>query len=371
VNSDSKPLTVNPLPGNPGTITGSSSLCQASMNVPYSTSLIPNAVTYSWTVNPTSAGTLTGSTAAVLMNWSALFSGLAQITVKGVNGCGDGTTSAPLNVTVNPKPSVSLSRCIDSVTSTAAKPIALKGGIPLGGNYTGAGVNTAQGILYPNLAGGGSHVLTYTYTNAYGCVSAATSTFLVQNPTPWNCGNLLTDIRDGKQYATVLIGTQCWMAANLDYGRTVTSTFAQRDNCVVEKYCFNDTPANCTSGGGLYQWDEAMVYNSASGIQGLCPPGWHIPTDTEWTLLFSNFINNGFAGSPLKSTGFSGFDALVSGVNFFNRSWNFNNFATLFWTSNAHSPYKAWAHGMNSFNPSVSLYPSARANAFSVRCLKD
>jgi uncharacterized protein (TIGR02145 family) len=371
VNSDSKSLTVNPLPGAPGTITGASTLCQASMSVPYNTSVIANAVSYLWAVNPTAAGTIIGNSSSVLINWSALYSGPAQITVKGVNGCGDGAISVPLNVTLNPKPEVTLSRCIDSVTSTVAKPITLKGGIPLGGNYTGAGVNTAQGILYPSLAGSGSHTLTYTYTNAYGCISAATSTFLIQNPTPWNCGSLLTDIRDSKQYPTILIGTQCWMAANLDYGRAVTSTFVQRDNCVVEKYCFNDTPANCTAGGGLYQWDEAMVYASAPGIQGLCPPGWHIPTDTEWTLLFSNFINNGFAGSPLKATGYSGFDALVTGVSFFNRSWSFNNFASLFWTSTAHSPYKAWAHGMNSFNPSVSLYPAARANAFSIRCLKD
>jgi len=110
---------------------------------------------------------------------------------------------------------------------------------------------------------------------------------------------------------------------------------------------------------------------SLAGLQGLCPPAWHIPTDAEWNQLFAVYITNGFAGSPLKFTGYSGFNALLSGVDFFNINFNFAGFATLMWTSDSHGAYKAWAHGMNSFNPSVSLYPSFRSNAFSVRCIKD
>ena len=54
-----------------------------------------------------------------------------------------------------------------------------------------------------------------------------------------------------------------------------------------------------------------------------------------------------------------------------NREMNWDGFATMFWSSNAHGVYKAWAHGMNSYDPSVSLYPSFRNNAFQVRCVKD
>ncbi len=86
------------------------------------------------------------------------------------------------------------------------------------------------------------------------------------------------------------------------------------------------TQANCTSSGGLYQWDELMKYDNTEASQGYCPPGWHIPTENEWNTLFNFYISNGFAGSPLKYTGFSGFNASLYGVRFKNVSRNFNNF---------------------------------------------
>jgi uncharacterized protein (TIGR02145 family) len=191
------------------------------------------------------------------------------------------------------------------------------------------------------------------------------------NPLPFFCNNNLTDVRDSKQYPTVQIGVQCWMAADLDYGNTVPSSSMQRDNCVVEKYCFNDNPANCATYGGLYQWDELMTFDNTAAVQGLCPPGWHIPTEPEWGALFNFYISNGFAGAALKFTGFSGYNALLNGTSFNNSVWSFSGFATMLWSSTSHGPYKAWAHGMNTFNPSVSFYPSYRDNAFPVRCLKD
>jgi uncharacterized protein (TIGR02145 family) len=159
------------------------------------------------------------------------------------------------------------------------------------------------------------------------------------------------------------------MAENLNYGSAIVSTQYQFDNCIPEKYCYGENPVNCTNYGGLYQWDELMAYNAAPGLQGLCPPGWHVPTEAEWTLLFSNYVNNGFAGSPLKASGYSGFNALIAGVNFFNQDFTFNNFAGMYWSGNSEGPYKAWAHGMNFYDPSVSFYPSSRSNAFFVRCI--
>jgi uncharacterized protein (TIGR02145 family) len=97
-----------------------------------------------------------------------------------------------------------------------------------------------------------------------------------------------------------------------------------------------------------------------------------VPSEAEWTLLFNNYTNNGFAGSALKATGYSGFNALIAGVDFFNRPFSsFGSFAGFYWSSDSHGPSKAWAHGMNSYDPSVSFYPSSRSNAFSVRCVKD
>ena len=271
-------------------------------------------------------------------------------------------------VTVNPLPSVTYTICNDAITTTAAQPFKLKGGLPIGGTYSGTGVNT--GIFYPSF-GIGNHTITYSYINTWGCSSSATQIISVVNPPVFTCDNIMTDIRDNTQYPTVKIGTQCWMSANLNYGTVIASTLMQRDNCVPEKYCFNDNPLNCVSYGGLYQWDELMQYNDAAAEQGFCPPGWHVPTENEWTTLFNFYVSNGFAGSPLKYTGYSGFNAFLSGARFNNENWNFNNFAVMFWSSTSEGTDKAWAHGMNTYNPSVSYYPGSRTHAFNLRCIKD
>jgi uncharacterized protein (TIGR02145 family) len=369
--SISQSITVNPLPDAPGVITGTTSLCQGTSNVIYMVPPITNAVTYTWSVSPPAAGTITGSSNTAAINWAVNFTGPAIIFVMGVNNCGNGPVSPGLTVTINPKPVVTYTLCNDSITTTSAKPFQLKGGIPLGGTYSGTGVNPATGIFNPSAAGPGTRTILYSYSNTYGCSGSASKNIIVVTPASFACGNRLTDVRDNKKYNTVLIGTQCWMAENLNFGQTRTSGIIQRDNCVAEKYCYNDNAANCSTSGGFYQWDEIMQYGEIQGKQGLCPAGWHLPSEAEWNLLFSNYINNGFAGSPLKSTGYSGFNAQLSGIDIFNRSWVFGNFATMFWSSVSDGPYKAWAHGMNFYNPSISFYPSARSNAFSVRCLKD
>ena len=329
--------------------------------------------TYTWTAagsSPAVSGFSNGAgnnISQVLTNTDYFAQTVTYTASPSANGCPG--TSAPVVVTVNPIPLVTFTSCNDAITITTAQPFTLKGGIPLGGTYTGAGVNT--GKFYPALAGPGSHALTYSYTNMFGCTKSSTLNIMVNTPVPFLCGNSLTDVRDSKQYPTVQIGTQCWMAANLNFGQVIASSLFQTDNCTPEKYCYNDNPANCATSGGLYQWDEFMQYVNIQGTQGLCPPGWHIPTEVEWMLLFSNYINNGFAGGPLKSTGYSGFNASLDGTGFMDKGWYFTGFATLFWSSSAHGPWKAWAHGMNIYNPSVSQYPSYRDNAFSVRCLKD
>ena len=268
-------------------------------------------------------------------------------------------------------PFVTFTPCNDTITTLIAQPIKLKGGIPLGGTYSGPGVNPLTGIFTPSVAGIGTKTITYTYTNVMMCSASKTLHIIVDAAPVFTCGNNLTDIRDNKVYPTVQIGSQCWLASNLNYGTVIISTQDQRDNCTWEKYCYSDNPVNCTTFGGLYQWDEIMQYDDTPGDQGFCPPGWHIPTENDWNTLFAVYTNNGFAGSPLKYSGFSGFNALLSGANYFNSSWDFKGFATFFWSSTLHSPTKAWAHGMNDPDPSVSAYPATRVSAFSVRCIQD
>jgi uncharacterized protein (TIGR02145 family) len=255
------------------------------------------------------------------------------------------------------------------ITTTDAQPIKLKGGIPLGGIYSGGGV--FAGMFNPATAGIGNHTITYSYLNTWGCTANATQLITVVNPPAFICDNTMTDIRDNKQYATVKIGGQCWMADNLNYGTFILSAQMQRDNCTPEKYCTSDNPAKCTSNGGLYQWDELMLYDNVAAAQGFCPPAWHVPTENEWTTLFNFYVSNGFAGSPLKTTGFSGFNADLTGTRFNNVNWYFGTFAVMYWSSSQEAPHKAWAHGMNTYNPSVSYYPSLRSHAFNIRCIKD
>jgi len=268
-------------------------------------------------------------------------------------------------------PIVTFTSCFDTITTVNAKPIKLKGGIPLGGTYSGPGVNSLTGVFTPSVAGTGTKTITYTYTNAAMCSANKSIHIIVQAAPGFVCGNSLIDVRDNKAYPTVQIGGQCWMAANLNFGSILASTQDQRDNCVSEKYCYNDNPVNCINQGGLYQWDELMQYDVTPADQGFCPPAWHIPTENDWNTLFANFINNGFAGSPLKYSGYSGFNALLFGARHIDKSWDFQGFATFFWSSTLRSSTQAWAHGMNDPDPSVSVYPASRGNGFSVRCLHD
>jgi len=172
------------------------------------------------------------------------------------------------------------------------------------------------------------------------------------------------------------------MLANLDYGTGMASGGQpQGDNCTPEKYCL-PADATCTSYGGLYQWDELMQYQvPASGqtVQGLCPPEWHIPTQAEWQDLVDGVSSlspgDGLAGSFLKDTiSVHSFHGLPDGLFYMNNTWAFssgNLTGTMFWTATNIGAYMAVARGMNVYNFSTSYYPSLRANAFPVRCVKD
>jgi uncharacterized protein (TIGR02145 family) len=323
---------------------------------------------YQWIVNGINAGTNSTTYSYNPANGDSIrcvmTSNLSCVT-------GSPVSSAKITMTGSLAPGVSFVVCFDTITTVNAKPIKLKGGIPLGGTYSGQGVNSGNGYFNPALAGIGTKIITYSYTNAALC-SAAKSISISDLPSPiLLCGTNLTDPRDNHIYPTVQIGTQCWLASNLDFGTTLSSAQDQRDNCVAEKYCYNDNPINCTNQGGLYQWDELMLFDEIPSTQGFCPPGWYIPTENEWSILFANYINSSFAGSPLKYSGYSGFNALLTGARYINRGWDFQGFATFFWSTTPLGSTKAYAHGMNEIDPGVSIYPASRVNAFSVRCLKD
>ena len=375
----SLPVTVDPLPAAAGNITGPTPVCQNQSGVVYSVPPVTFATSYIWTYSGSGASILNNGASATV-NFSPAATG-GSLTVAGQNACGPGLSSPGFAIQVNPRPDVTLQIC-EVVTSRNAQPFPLRGGIPLGGSYTGTGVS--GGVFTPSAVPlfMDSVTITYTYTNFYTCSYSATQKIAVRSAPVLTCGDTLTDIRDNRKYPTVALGSQCWMAANLNYGQQIPASTLQRDNCVAEKYCYNDSPALCAMGSVLYQWDEVMQYTDLPGVEGLCPPGWHIPTENDWNTLFTFYISNGFAGSPLKSSGYSGFNAFLSGIRFHTSIWKYpiNDpvlRSILFWSSAKHGTIKAWAHGMNEvaadieYTPSVSFYPALRSNAFAVRCMRD
>ena len=90
------------------------------------------------------------------------------------------------------------------------------------------------------------------------------------------CSGNITDSRDGKIYATVQIGNQCWMAGNLNVGTRIDGVNDQtsgsdNQNTSIQKYCYGNDPANCNIYGGLYQWDEMMAYEASVNTNGPGP----------------------------------------------------------------------------------------------------
>lgn len=90
---------------------------------------------------------------------------------------------------------------------------------------------------------------------------------------------------EGQIYNTIQVFSQCWLKENLNVGTMITRTMEQSNNGTIEKYCYYNEPDSCAKYGGLYQWDEMMQYTTQQGVQGICPLGWHLPTDEEWKVL--------------------------------------------------------------------------------------
>ena len=104
ISSDSLTITINPLPSKPATPSGSTVLCENNINTTYTTTGSSNATSYSWSVYPSTAGNISGTTTSMTIDWNNTFTGIAKIFVKGVNACGSGVVSDTLEVTVNPLP---------------------------------------------------------------------------------------------------------------------------------------------------------------------------------------------------------------------------------------------------------------------------
>jgi uncharacterized protein (TIGR02145 family) len=111
------------------------------------------------------------------------------------------------------------------------------------------------------------------------------TTYTFQFATNIPCPGTPTVDYEGQIYNTIQVFSQCWLKENLNAGTMIDTLENMQDNGVIERYCYKNQPDSCAKYGGLYQWNEMMQYTTLEGAQGICPPGWHIPTDDEWKVL--------------------------------------------------------------------------------------
>ena len=216
----------------------------------------------------------------------------------------------------------------------------------------------------------------------------------------------MTDERDGKTYKTVKIGDQTWMAENLNYYDASDLNVKEKSWCFGKKD--NGDSSTCDVAGRFYTWaaaiDSVKLANDADNplecgydkfcnltgtVQGICPPGWHLPNNTEWQAFLMAVGGRSTAGKVLKSqTGWNdykgtsgngtdafGFTALPAGFRFCDGGdFLEEGKYTYFWSSveyerdretNANNVY-VYYYGDN-----ANLYFYPKIYAFSVRCVKD
>jgi len=202
------------------------------------------------------------------------------------------------------------------------------------------------------------------------------------NTTPSNaCPGIPTVLYEGKTYNTVKIGNQCWLKENLNVGSKINVSQNPSNNGTIEKYCYNDLESNCDLYGGLYQWNEAMQYALSEKTRGICPSGWHIPSQAEFQTLQSNVNNDGNALKAIgqgsgngAGTNTSGFAGLLSGNREYNGTYVSLNSYGLFWSSKAGTSTYPYIMILPHNSNSITLGFGGNNNqtyAFSVRCIKD
>jgi uncharacterized protein (TIGR02145 family) len=158
-------------------------------------------------------------------------------------------------------------------------------------------------------------------------------------------------------YRVVQIGTQKWMAENLDYDVAGSNS--------------NDSCAKC---GRLYNWSTAMA---------ACPAGWHLPSDAEWDILVNyvgsnagtklkspNYWEENYIGVP-KGTDEYGWSALPGGYGYSDGGFFDAGGNGYWWSSTEDVAYDAWSRGMNYGSENVFRILFDKTYLFSVRCVQD
>ena len=220
--------------------------------------------------------------------------------------------------------------------------------------------------------------------------------------TPQDAPNTFTDNRDGKVYKTVTIGEQVWMAENLAYLPSVVGPATGSEDAGNETVAFYyvygydgtdvaaaKATANYQTYGVLYNWKAAMngaasSDSNPSGVQGVCPEGWHLPSDAEWTTLTTYLGGESVAGGKMKEAGEShwtspntgatnesGFTALPGGYR--DGSGKFYSIGLYggWWSSTEGGTNYAWSRTLYYSIGNVYRGTNSKELGFSVRCVRD
>ncbi len=215
----------------------------------------------------------------------------------------------------------------------------------------------------------------------------------------------LTDI-DGNIYNTVQLGNQCWMADNLRTTRYADNTIISQGSSAstTEAYWYypNNDASNMPTYGLLYNW-KAVMHNATSssanpsGVQGICPTGWHLPSDTEWVQLTtyvssqsqyvcgndntqiakalasttgwnssSGICDVGYTPSDNNATNFNAPPAGVRTYSFFDKGRSVN-----FWKSTEYNSNNAYSVGIALNVANIVNSNNPKTYGFSVRCVRD
>ncbi|MBN1198383.1 MAG: hypothetical protein JXA23_03450 [Bacteroidales bacterium] len=230
-------------------------------------------------------------------------------------------------------------------------------------------------------------------TNSQGTAYGSTMCFTTTGGGPHAT---FTDNRDGSVYKTITIGNQTWMAENLRYLPAVagpgTSSETQPYYYV---YGYNGTDVATAKGtinyaayGVLYNWPAAMNGSSGSSanpsdVQGICPDGWHLPSDAEWTVLTDFLGGEDVAGGKMKdnselywispnvgATNESGFTALPGGYRYSDGQFHHVGYYGTWWSTT--TGYSGVFDRYLMHDQAVIYWSeSGKDNGWSIRCVKD
>ncbi len=282
-----------------------------------------------------------------------------------------------------------------------------------GVNVSNTGEVTLQNTTHQHTSDTGTDFENWTLSN-----TEVSGDSIVLKQSDFTCGTSTIQDADGNSYETVQINDQCWMAENMRTttypdGTSITKgpssdgasgwdTDEGYYSCPPNSSNDGEDCAAADSLGMLYQWSAAMTGSTTEGTQGICPDGWHVPTDDEWHALEDYLTADGNtcdstrdgdwdcdpAGSKLAGNDAededwnsgtltnhsdfdsSGFNASPSGYRVTNGGYDDRSSDANFWSSSESGGY-AWRRNLRDSYSTVHRDDNDKAFGFSVRCLKD